>query len=139
MSEREWSGRQHAMRMTQQASIAAVVLLMIHSVSAGAATGARLPRSSDRDVPFGACYDKLSYSPEWDAPWRVGPDADVVVRFGRGKPQLVFWRGANFIPCWINDRGVWYSDGAVVRGAAGPQNDRLCRYSFASVVESSDA
>jgi len=139
MNGRECSGAEHTARRARQTLIAAVVLCAIQSLSAGTALDPRLPRGSDRDVPFGAYYDKLSYSPEWDAPWSVGPDADVVVRFGRDKPRLIFWRGANFIPCWVNDRGAWYSDGAVVRGPAGPQNDRLCRYSFASVVESSDA
>jgi hypothetical protein len=39
----------------------------------------------------------------------------------------------------VNDQGVWYSDGAVVRPGAGPYRDRWCFYSFVSVVETGDA
>ena len=88
---------------------------------------------------LGAYQTRLAFTPEWDAPWRVGPRCDVVVRFDHTAGRLVFWHGANYVPCWVNEAGQWYSDGAVLRPGAGPQQDRLCRFAFASAIESSDA
>lgn len=88
---------------------------------------------------FGAYYDNLSYSPDWDAAWRIGFKADVIVQFNTIKKNLVFWHGTNYIPFWAINENMWYSDGAVVREGAGPYYDRICRHSFVSVVEDNDA
>jgi hypothetical protein len=104
-----------------------------------AADNPQLPSGPPGPGRFGAYYTNLGYTPEWDAPWRIGPETDIVVRFDDGSHRLVFWHGTNYIPCWVNDKGTWYSDGAVVRPGAGPYQDRWCFYSFVSVVETSDA
>jgi hypothetical protein len=98
-----------------------------------------LPCGPEGVKRFGGYQTKLEFTPEWDAPWRLGPHADVVVAFPEPGARLIFWHGANYVPCWVNGKGRWSSDGAVVRGGAGPHQDRLCRFSFATVQETSDA
>jgi hypothetical protein len=97
---------------------------------------------------FGASYANLKYSPEWDAPWRVGDHPDVVVRFEDGGHRLVFWRGTSYIPCWVSDAGVWYTNEFVERrghhspnteGCVEPMSDKQCRYSHVRIIESNDA
>ena len=41
----------------------------------------RLPAGPPGTDRFGAVYQKLKYSLDWDKPWRIGMDADVLVRF----------------------------------------------------------
>ena len=100
---------------------------------------AALPCGPQGPGRFGGYQTLLTFTPEWDAPWRLGPRSDVVVRFDHTAARLVFWHGANYVPCWVNEAGSWYSDGAVLRPGAGPYQDRLCRFAFASVIESNDA
>ena len=57
--------------------------------------------------PFGAYYTKLKYSPEFDAMWRMGDYADVVVQFDNSPVKLVFWHGANYIPALVSENGLW--------------------------------
>lgn len=116
------------------------VSLMLNLLATIAIAGpSRLPCGPEGAGRFGGYQTLLPFTPEWDAPWRLGPRTDVVVRFDQTAARLVFWHGANFVPCWVNEQGLWYSDGAVVRPGAGPHQDRLCRFSFATVIESSDA
>lgn len=108
----------------------------------------RLPSGPSGPGVFGAYYTQLKYSKEWDAPWRIGPDADVVVRFDDGDHRLVFWRGTSYIPCWVTDAGVWYTNEFVERrgahssntdGCVEPMSDKQCRFSHVRVIESNDA
>ena len=47
-----------------------------------------LPSDPSGPGRFGAYYTRLKYSLTWDRPWRVGPLADVVVRFDDRDQQL---------------------------------------------------
>lgn len=114
-------------------------LMLNHAAAAATDVTVRLPSGPKGANRFGAYQTLLAFTPEWDAPWRLGPRSDVVVTFADTPTRLVFWHGANYVPCWVNGNGIWYSDGAVLRPGAGPHNDRLCRFSFATVVESNDA
>jgi len=116
-----------------------LILVYVAGQTVLAEGGLKLPCGPDGPSRFGAYYENLSFSLEWDASWRIGPKADVVVRFDTGNQRLVFWHGTNYIPFWVINENIWYSDGAVVREEAGPYQDRICRYSFVSVVENSDA
>jgi hypothetical protein len=78
----------------------------------------------------------------------VGDYADVVVRFDNGGHRFVFWRGTSYIPCWVTDAGVWYTNEFVERrgahspnteGCVEPMSDKQCRFSHVRVIESSDA
>jgi len=97
---------------------------------------------------FGAYYARLKYSLEWDKPWRVANHPDVVVQFDDGGHKFVFWRGTSYIPCWVSDAGVWYTNEFVERrghhspnteGCVEPMSDKQCRFSRVRIIESNDA
>jgi hypothetical protein len=80
--------------------------------------------------------------------WRVADHPDVVVRFDDGGHKFVFWRGTSFIPCWVTDTDVWYTNEFVERrgdhspnteGCVEPMSDKQCRYSHVRIIESNDA
>lgn len=127
-----------------------LVLLILSSLAVNfcAAKPAQLPSGPDGPGEFGAYYTHLKYSPEWDEVWRVGPDADVVVRFEDGGHKFVFWRGTSYIPCWVTSTGVWYTNEFVERrghhspnteGCVEPMSDKQCRFSRVRVIESTPA
>lgn len=94
---------------------------------------------------FGAFYTKLNYYKEWDDLWRVSDVPDLFVRFDQSPAQLVFWRGASFVPCWVTENGIWYTNewletwGKDVVSCAEPIMDRDCRYSHVRLIENSEA
>jgi hypothetical protein len=108
----------------------------------------QLPSGPEGPGRFGAHYAHLKYEPSWDAPWRVADHPDVVVRFEDYGHKFVFWRGTSFIPCWVTDTGVWYTNEFVERrgahspnteGCCEPMSDKQCRYSHVRIIESNDA
>jgi len=94
---------------------------------------------------FGAFYTKLDYYKEWDELWRVSDKPDVFVRFDDSLVQLVFWRGTSFVPCWVSENNIWYTNewletwGSDVVSCAEPIMDRDCRYSHVRIIENTDA
>jgi len=103
----------------------------------------QLPGFTEGQTGFGAYYTKLDYYPEWDKPWRVGPDADVIVRFGKDSPRFIFWRGASYIPHWVADNGLWYTNQFnetwPPNSCCEPMGDKQCRYSHVRIIESHPA
>jgi len=105
----------------------------------------KLPTGSEGPGRFGAYYTKLAFSETWDAPWRVGPYADVVVRFDMAPYKFVFWRGTSYIPFWVTENGIWYTNefnetwGEDVMGCAEPMSDKKARQSNVRIIESNDA
>lgn len=112
------------------------------------------PALSDRSVfptgprgsgSFGAFYTKLDYYKEWDDLWRVSDVPDVFVRFDESPVQLVFWRGTSYVPCWVSENGIWYTNewletwGSDVVSCAEPLMDRMCRFSHVRIIENTDA
>ena len=102
-----------------------------------------LPAGPSGPARFGAYYTNLSYYPEWDALWRVGPDADVVVRFDESPVRVVFWRGTQYSPAWVSENNLWMSDQSVEGFNEGytyeHMNDKQNRYSHVRVIEDTDA
>jgi len=99
----------------------------------------QLPDGSGSRADFGAYYTKLKYYPQWDKPWRVGPHADVVVRFGDDGPAFIFWRGTSYIPHWVADNGLWYNNQFTETwpfNCCEPMSDKQCRYSHVRILES---
>jgi hypothetical protein len=104
-----------------------------------------LPTVPAGPASFGAFYTTLRYHKGWDDTWRVGDDADVVVRFDRWPFWFAFWRGTSYIPHWVTENGIWYDNeftetfppGMV--GSAEPMSDKQCRFSHVRILESSDA
>ena len=94
---------------------------------------------------FGAYYTRLQYAPEWEHLWRVGDAADVVVRFDDTPTRLVFWRGTSYIPAWVTENGIWYTNefyetqSAPMEISAEPMADKQTRFSQVRILESNDA
>ena len=102
-----------------------------------------LPSGPQGSGTFGAYYTTLSYHPEWDALQRVGPHADVIVRFDNSPARVVFWRGTQYSPAWVTGNGLWMADQSV-EGYDDDytwehMNDKHNRYSHVRVVEQTDA
>jgi hypothetical protein len=121
-----------------------------HAALAGAPPPALSDRSRFPTGPrghgdFGAFHTRLDYYEEWDALWRVGEVPDLFVRFAGSPVQLVFWRGASFVPCWVTENDIWYTNewletwGADVASCAEPIMDRQCRYSHVRLIENTPA
>ncbi|MCK4560396.1 MAG: hypothetical protein KAV45_11490 [Calditrichia bacterium] len=102
-----------------------------------------LPTGPQIQDDFGAYYTKLKYYPEWDKDWRVGPYADVVVRFDIAPFQFIFWRGTNYIPHWVTENNIWYNNEFTETwetiGSSEPMSDKQCRYSHVRIIENNRA
>ena len=104
-----------------------------------------LPTGPSGPAEFGADYTRLNYTKQWDRLWRVGDYPDVLVRFSKNNCRLVFWRGTSFVPCWVTENGIWYTNewaetwGADVTSCAEPLMDRDCRFSHVRIIENSPA
>ena len=103
----------------------------------------RLPSGPPGPGRFGAIYTTLKYYDAWDAPWRVGDHADVVVRFDESPCRFVFWRGTSYIPHWVTENGIWYdnefNETWSEKGCHEPMSDKRCQHSHVRVIESNDA
>jgi hypothetical protein len=128
--------------------VIAMTLLLLLSGYVAAATLPRMPSGPEGAGKFGAYYTTLDYEKAWDEPWRIGDHADVVVRFDMGAHRFVFWRGTSYIPCWVTDTGVWYTNEFVERrsadspntqGCCEPMSDKQCRYSHVRIIENTGA
>ncbi len=104
-----------------------------------------LPSGPKGPGRFGAYYTRLRYADEWERPWRVGESPDVVVRFEENPTRLIFWRGTSFVPAWVTENGIWYTNefyenqGEGMPTSAEPMADKQARYSFAKILESTPA
>ena len=104
-----------------------------------------LPEGPDprRPAPFGAEYLRLRYDAGWEAPWRVGPWPDLMVRFDTAPVRTLFWRGTNFGPAWITENGLWMGDQSLESGSDLGCNehmsDKRCRYGRVALLENHDA
>ncbi len=103
-----------------------------------------LPSGPAGPGPFGAFYTHLKFYPQWDRPWRVGAQADVVVRFEDLPGRFIFWRGTSYIPHWVTENGIWFNNEFTetwegVQGCGEPMSDKQCRFSHVRVLESNAA
>jgi hypothetical protein len=107
-----------------------------------------LPSGPPGPGRFGGFYTTLKFDDMWDAPRRVAPDSDVVVRFDQAPIRLVFWQGANYTGDWVTENGKWYTDEFLETGGkvdcpggedCEPMSDKQNRYSHVRIVENSDA
>lgn len=105
------------------------------------------PEGSADPGPFGAYYTTFKYWDLWDAPWRVGDYADVVVQFDQSPNRLVFWRGTSYVPHWTNDKNIWYNNefcerrgrDSGLKGLCEPMNEHETRYTHVKIIQSNDA
>ena len=105
----------------------------------------KLPRQPRGPAPFGAYYEKLKFDDSWDAPRRDGPKPDVVVLFDEHPHRYIFWRGTGFIPHWVTENDIWYTNefnetwGHGALGCAEPMSDKQGRFSRVRILEQNDA
>jgi len=105
----------------------------------------KLPQISTNQNRFGGVYCKLKFYEEWDALWRVGDDADIVVNFDEGPYKMVFWRGTNYNMNLVTENGKWVSDqsaeggGGEVIGCCEHMSDKQCRYAHVRIIENHQA
>lgn len=99
-----------------------------------------LPSSSNA---FGAIYCNLKLYPEWDALWRTGPFADVVINFEHNPTHYVFWRGANYEENLVTENGIWIGDQSFESGTdvgtAEHMNDKHDLHANISIIENTPA
>jgi hypothetical protein len=104
-----------------------------------------LPAGPAGPAEFGATYNRLNYTKQWDRLWRVGNYPDILVRLAANNCRLVFWRGTSFVPCWVTENGIWSTHewcetwGKDVVSCAEPLMDRDCRFSHVRIIENSPA
>ena len=105
----------------------------------------RLPGKPSGAARFGAFYTELKFSETWDAMRREGPHSDIVVLFDENPWRYVFWRGTSYIPHWVTENEIWYTNefnetwGHGALGCAEPMSDKQTRYSHVRVIENSEA
>ncbi|MGQ9801867.1 MAG: LamG domain-containing protein [Candidatus Saccharicenans sp.] len=93
---------------------------------------------------FGAYYTRLNYYEEWEALWRVGDYADVVVEFDNSPIRVVFWRGTRYSPVWVMENGQWMADQSAESftdedGCFEHMLDAKCLYSHVRIIENTPA
>jgi hypothetical protein len=102
-----------------------------------------LPSGPKGTSKFGAINTTLKYYPAWDAPWHVGDNADLVVRFDQSSCKFVFWRGANYIPNFVTENDIWFNnafnEGWNEHGSCEPMSDKRNTYSHVKIIENNDA
>ena len=105
----------------------------------------RMPSGPADNRRFGAFYHQLKYCEEWDAIWRAG-GPDVVVGFEFAPVRLVFWRGTSYAPCWVTEKGNWFTNEFMergldrkVRGCSESMSDKRAHYSHVKILENTDA
>jgi hypothetical protein len=102
-----------------------------------------LPSGPKASSKFGAINTTLKYYPAWDAPWHMGDNADVVVRFDHSPCKFVFWRGTNYIPNFVTENDIWFNnafdEGWNEHGSCEPMSDKRNTYSHVKIIERNDA
>lgn len=107
--------------------------------------GDRLPEIPSAPGGFGAYLTRLKFTETWDSTRRDGPHSDVIVLFDDKPWKYVFWRGTNYIPHWVTENGIWYTNefnetwGHGALGCAEPMSDKQTRFSRVSIVENNAA
>ncbi len=103
-----------------------------------------MPSGPEGPGKFGAYYSKLKYYDEWDALFRVGDHADVVVQFDDSPIRVVFWRGTRYSPAWVMENGQWMADQSAeyfdtINGCFEHMIDPHCNYSHVRIIENTPA
>jgi hypothetical protein len=75
----------------------------------------------------------------------VAEHPDIVVRFEETGGKLVFWRGISYIPCWVTENDIWYTNEFCetidenTTSSQEPLSDRYCLFSHVRVIENHPA
>jgi len=106
----------------------------------------KLPTEPAGPARFGAYYTNLKFHETWDALRREGPHPDVVVLFDDMSWRFVFWRGSGYIPFWVTENNIWYTNEFNETWPPvnqpyvyEPMSDKQARFSHVRIIESNDA
>jgi len=107
----------------------------------------KLPTEPKGPAPFGAYYTNLKFHETWDALRREGPHPDIVVLFDEMPWRFVFWRGAGYVPFWVTENDIWYTNEFNESWPSNrdkpfvcePMSDKQARYSHVRIIENNDA
>ncbi len=90
---------------------------------------------------FSAYYTKIKSGAEWEIYDRTGNYPDIIVNLGTLNGKFIFWRGASYLPYWINDNGnKFYVEEIIERNGDGSDimPDRVNTYSHVKIISISD-
>ena len=85
---------------------------------------------------FKAYYTKLDSGAAWEADYRMGEHADLMVEFSATE-KLYFWRASSYLPRWETGQGVTYFEQAPFTfsgDGSGLQWDKLSRHSHVRLI-----
>lgn len=87
---------------------------------------------------FAAYYTRKDADAQWHKDSRTDEYADVMVKFGNGPEELVFWRGSSYLPYWNTGKTRIDLPQVVERSGDGDarQPDRVNRYARVRIIES---
>ena len=86
---------------------------------------------------FSAYYTKIKSGAEWEIYDRTGSYPDIIVNLGALNGKFIFWRGASYLPYWINDNGnKFYVEEIIERNGDGSDimPDRVNTYSHVKII-----
>jgi hypothetical protein len=106
----------------------------------------KLPSKPRGPAPFGAYYTNLKFHDTWDAIRREDAHPDVVVLFDDIPGRFVSWRGTGYVPCWVTENDIWYTNEFNESWPPGekayvcePMSDKQTRYSHVRIIENTEA
>jgi hypothetical protein len=90
------------------------------------------------EFQFGAYYTRKNVDEPWHRQSRTDEYADVSVRFGDDPEELVFWRGASYLPYWATGEKKVSLEEIIPRTGDGPAErpDKINRYSRVRIIQS---
>ena len=90
---------------------------------------------------FSAYYTKITSGAELEIFDRTGNYPDIIVNLGALNGKFIFWRGASYLPYWVNDSGKkFYVEEVVQRNGDGSDimPDRNNTYSHVKIISISN-
>jgi hypothetical protein len=93
------------------------------------------------DGSDGAFFHRRRSDEAFEQVAKVGPHADLTIRFGESVGELVFWRGTSYLPVWKTPVAQWPFDEVIPRRGDGPPHrpDDRSRLSRVKILESTPA
>jgi len=87
---------------------------------------------------FKAYYTKLNSGESWEADFRMGEHADIIVQVN-DVGKFNFWRASSYLPRWETEKGTNYVGQAPFEFSGdgeGLRWDKLCRHSYVRIISS---
>ncbi len=90
---------------------------------------------------FNAYYTKLNSGESWEADFRMGEHADIVVQM-KDVGKFYFWRASSYLPIWETEAAANYVSQAPFTFSGdgeGLRWDKLCRHSYIRLISSDNS